>query len=69
MTDLSVGYAISQRINVTVGANNVFDQKPSQVPREARSAANLAQYTGAYDNSGPLGVLGGYYYARATLSF
>ena len=69
VTDLSVGYAISQRINVTVGANNVFDQKPSQVPREARSAANLAQYTGAYDNSGPLGVLGGYYYARATVSF
>ena len=69
VTDISVGYDISKRINVTVGANNVFDQKPSQVPREARSAANLAQYTGAYDNSGPLGVLGGYYYARATLSF
>ena len=69
VTDVSVGYDISKRINVTVGANNVFDQKPSQVPREARSASNLAQYTGAYDNSGPLGVLGGYYYARATVSF
>ena len=54
---------------MTVGANNVFDHKPSQVLREARSASNLAQYTGAYDNSGPLGVLGGYYYARATFHF
>lgn len=69
VTDLSLGYDISKRINVTVGANNVFNQKPSQVPREARSASNLAQYTGAYDNSGPLGVLGGYYYARATVRF
>ena len=69
VTDVSVGYDISKRINVTVGVNNVFDQKPSQVPREARSASNLAQYTGAYDNSGPLGVLGAYYYARATVHF
>ncbi|MED5615872.1 TonB-dependent receptor plug domain-containing protein [Janthinobacterium sp. P210005] len=69
VTDVSVGYDISKRINVTVGANNVFDQKPGQVPRDARSAANLAQYTGTYDNSGPLGVLGGYYYARATVHF
>ncbi|MFM2087744.1 MAG: hypothetical protein RLZZ237_2613 [Pseudomonadota bacterium] len=69
VTDLSLGYDISKRINVTVGANNVFNQKPSQVPREARSASNLAQYTGAYDNSGPLGVLGSYYYARATVRF
>jgi len=69
VTDLSLGYDISKRINVTVGANNVFNQKLSQVPREARSASNLAQYTGAYDNSGPLGVLGGYYYARATVRF
>jgi iron complex outermembrane recepter protein len=69
VTDVSVGYDISKRINVTVGANNIFDQRPSQVPREARSASNLAQYTGAYDNSGPLGVLGAYYHARASVAF
>jgi iron complex outermembrane receptor protein len=69
ITDLSAGYDLSKNINLTVGANNVFDKRPNQVPREARSAASLAQYTGAYDNTGPLGVLGGTYYARATVRF
>ena len=69
VTDLSAGYQVSRGVNLTVGANNLFNRKPQQLPREARSAANLAQYSGAYDNSGPLGVLGGYYYARATVQF
>ena len=69
VTDLSVGVDLTRRINLLLGANNLFDRKASQLPREARSAASLAQYAGAYDNTGPLGVLGSYYYARASVRF
>lgn len=69
VTDASVGYDLTRQLTLTIGANNLFNRKPSQLPREARSAANLAQYSGAIDNSGPLGVVGGTWYARATLRF
>ncbi len=69
VTDVHLGYDLRPGVNLTVGANNLFDRRPTQTPLEARSAANRAQYVGAYDNSGPLGVLGGYYYARFNIDF
>ena len=69
VTDVGIGYKVSDQLTVNGGANNLFDRRPQQLPVAARSAASLAQYSGAYDNSGPLGVVGGTFYARATLRF
>ncbi|MPT47857.1 MAG: TonB-dependent receptor [Sphingobium sp.] len=68
-TDASIDYRFTEKSSITLGVNNLFNAKPHQLPLEARSASSRAQYTGAYDNSGPLGVLGGYYYARFNVNF
>lgn len=69
VVDAHVSYQIRDGVQLTVGANNLFDKRPAQTPEDARTPANKAQYTGAYDNSGPLGVLGGQYYGRISVNF
>ncbi|MFT9332408.1 MAG: TonB-dependent receptor [Acetobacter persici] len=66
VTDLNIGYDVTKRVNVTVGANNLLNQYPSKIPKSAIPAYN-SQFTGLYDNSGPLGVLGGYYCGRVSV--
>ena len=68
-TDLALGWSFQRGLELTLGANNLFDAQPQKVPDFARTAANLAQYTYQWDNSGPLGNIGGSYYLRADYRF
>ena len=70
ITDLSVAYAVLDHLTITLGADNLFDKKP---PIIGQSVA-----TGPYDGGNvwnepnglsPYGVNGGFYYARATITF
>ncbi|MFE8873804.1 TonB-dependent receptor plug domain-containing protein [Acetobacter persici] len=64
-TDIELGYKPLTYLRVAVGARNVTNIKPSKLP-----AAN--SYVGSYWYSirnGQMGFNGGFYYARANLSF
>jgi iron complex outermembrane receptor protein len=52
-----------------VAAANAFNKYPSTVPYSAQSASTKAQYINAWDNSGPVGLLGGTYYARVEFKY
>lgn len=69
VTDLSVAYQVNDHLRLTATANNLFDEKPQRVPQNTRTAASLAQYEYAWDNSGPVGLLGGVYSVRLDYSF
>lgn len=72
LTDLEVGYKISNAWSVAVGANNLFNVYPNGV-----NPALLADQRAAGDNAAvhvlptfsPFGINGGYYYARANYKF
>ncbi|MBV7538354.1 TonB-dependent receptor [Duganella sp. sic0402] len=72
ITDLEVGYKISNAWSVAVGANNLFNKYPDGV-----NPALLADQRAAGDNAAvhvlatfsPFGINGGYYYARANYKF
>ena len=72
LTDLEVGYKISNAWSVAVGANNLFNKYPNGV-----NPALLADQRAAGDNAAvtilpsfsPIGINGGYYYARANYKF
>lgn len=68
-TDLALGWNFQNGLELTLAANNLFDVRPQKVPDIARTAANLAQYQYQWDNSGPLGNIGGSYYLRANYRF
>lgn len=69
VTDLSLGREFGDHLSIDVGANDLFDTKSDRIPAWATSAATLAQYGYAYDNTGPVSNVGGYYYLRATYTF
>jgi iron complex outermembrane receptor protein len=59
LTDLDIGYDVTDAVNVSLSVNNLFDKKPPKVP-----APGLAAYqTYSYTNNGPVGVAGGFYAA------
>lgn len=76
ITDLEAGYKLTSAIEVAVGANNLFNQKPPIVPLIA--GTTTATSGGTLINGGtvlnqpntlaPYGINGGYYYARLTVS-
>jgi iron complex outermembrane receptor protein len=69
LTDVNAGYDFGNGLGIEVGADNISDKYPSKTPDAYRTAASIAQYQYAYDNSGPVGLLGGYWYARLTYRF
>ncbi|MBO9710312.1 MAG: TonB-dependent receptor [Caulobacter sp.] len=59
LTDLDIGYDLTDAVNVSLSVNNLFDKKPPKIP-----APGLAAYqTYSYTNNGPVGVAGGFYAA------
>lgn len=58
VTDLEIGYDLSQHVTLSAGANNAFDIYPNK--------RGIIAYdgTGAYGNFAPFGLSGGFYYAR-----
>lgn len=63
VTDLEIGYDITDRITLSAGANNLFDVYPNK--------NGLISYdgSGAYGNFAPFGLDGGFYYGRLGVKF
>ena len=65
LTDLELRYAVSKQLQLSLGANNLFDVYPSKVPAASRYLG-VYQYDTAASQTG---FNGGYYYARASYTF
>jgi iron complex outermembrane receptor protein len=63
VTDLEIGYDLSDRVALAVGANNLFDVYPN------RNGIIASDGSGAYGNFAPFGLSGGFYYARVSVAF
>lgn len=63
VTDLEIGYDLSDKITLSAGANNLFDVYPD------RNGIIAYDGSGAYGNFAPFGLSGGFYYARASVRF
>jgi len=73
ITDLDVGYKVTDYLRIDIGANNLFDLKPPTVPT-VDNAGNLQpadgnNVYGEPDQYSPYGINGGYYYGRVTINF
>ncbi len=62
VADLDIGYDLTDRITLAVGANNLFDTYPD------RNGLIAADGSGAYGGFAPFGLSGGSYYARVGVS-
>ena len=65
LTDLEVRYAVSKSLQLSIGANNLFNVYPTKVPEASR-------YLGVYQydtSSAQIPFNGGYYYLRANYKF
>ncbi|MGZ6017045.1 MAG: TonB-dependent receptor plug domain-containing protein [Phenylobacterium sp.] len=71
ITDLTVGYKVTDWAKVEVGANNLFDKKAPTVPNLAglNKPANGSNVWNSPIGFTPWGINGGYYYARLTVTF
>ncbi|WP_238354559.1 TonB-dependent receptor [Fulvivirga marina] len=64
ITDLSVGYNLTDHINLTIGANNLFDVYPEENRQEFRSNERFIYSRRATQ----FGFNGGFYFARLNLT-
>ena len=74
ITDLDVGYAITEQVKVNVGANNLFNHKAPKAPNVSNGSGGVRPADGGNVYSAPLGfspfgINGGYYYGRVTYTF
>jgi iron complex outermembrane receptor protein len=75
ITDIEFGYKPLEWLEISVGANNLFDKRPPNIPAVPSSAAtNPAYINGAQVHNAPLnyavyGINGGYYYSRLSVKF
>ena len=66
ITDLDIGYQLSQRVRVGVGANNLFDIYPRRI--DASVYQNITYNYDQYSHLAPFGINGGSYYLRLAVS-
>lgn len=72
VTDLDIGYQLTDSINLAVGANNLFGVRPTRQEAVAIQTGLGAAYPTQVDNPdnygnfGPFGLNGAFYYARLT---
>jgi iron complex outermembrane receptor protein len=72
ITDLEVSARVSKGLTLSVGANNLFNKYPNGVSGQLLAAQRAALDNAAvtvYPSFSPIGINGGYYYARAAYSF
>ncbi|CAN0620840.1 iron complex outermembrane recepter protein [Burkholderia multivorans] len=63
-TDVEVRYDVTKRFQIAIGALNLFDAKPSELPYQAQLEGIR------YDSTAStIGANGGFYYARARYAF
>jgi len=63
VTDLDLGYDLSDHVTLSVGANNLFDVYPDKNGIVAYDGSGL------YGNFAPFGLSGGFYYGRVSVTF
>jgi len=69
IVDASVGYWVRSNLKLTVGANNLFNKRPEQLNDEAVKYYSFPVGRPNYSWFSPYGVDGGYYYARADITW
>jgi iron complex outermembrane receptor protein len=73
ITDLDIGYMLTSKIKLDVGANNLFDIKPVTIPNYNNGGhiqpADGNNVFGEPIGFSPFGINGGYYYGRLTYTF
>ncbi len=65
LTDLEVGYQIAPHWHAAIGANDIFNVRPRQLPQEL-SYLNVAHYD---QTSSTVPINGGFYYGRLNFTF
>ena len=63
VTDLDIGYDLSDHLTLAVGANNLFDIYPD------KNGLVAYEGSGLYGNFAPFGLSGGFYYGRVSVRF
>ncbi|ORC57132.1 ligand-gated channel [Pseudomonas floridensis] len=63
ITDLDLGYDLTQDLNIAIGAKNLFDIYPK---KQGVPSSTMVSSYGTYS---PFGFTGGYYYTRLTYAF
>jgi iron complex outermembrane receptor protein len=78
ITDLDIDYKVTPQLKLTIGANNLFDQRPPVIPLVATTSGSYAAGVRPVDGNNvageplqfsPYGINGGYYYVKATVNF
>jgi iron complex outermembrane receptor protein len=64
VVDMEARYALGNRVNLALGADNVFDVYPDSVPAALNQTGNTP-----FPNYAPYGRSGRFVYARASYSF
>jgi iron complex outermembrane receptor protein len=78
ITDLDIDYKVTPNLKVTIGANNLFDQRPPVIPIIPTTNSSYTSMLRPVDGNNvyreplqfsPYGINGGYYYVKATVNF
>ncbi len=69
ITDLDIGYRLSDWLRVEIGANNLFNTYPPESPAYALVAATHGKATAYYPTYTPYGLDGATYFARLNARF
>ena len=73
ITDLDIGYKVTDYLKLDIGANNLFSARPGTVPNipDGSGGVRPADGNNVYgepNGYSPFGINGGYYYTRINLS-
>ena len=66
LTDVNVSYALKSWLNITLGANNVFDVYPDRLKNSLNTLEGILIYS---NEAMPFGYNGGYYYVNMSFNF
>jgi len=74
ITDLDIGYNITEQLKINIGANNLLNKRPPSVPNVSDGSGGVRPLSGnnVYGEPiqfSPYGINGGYYYGRITFNF
>ena len=74
ITDIDVTFKMTPTLKLSIGANNLFDQKPEKVPTVSDGSGGFRpadgnNVFGEPAGFSPYGINGGYYYGRVTYSW
>jgi len=74
ITDIDIGYKITPNLKLDVGAENLFDKRPPNIPTGINASGDAQPIDGnnVYNEPAtfsPYGINGGYYYGRVTFTF